>query len=225
VNNLVACVIFWNDGPELLERCMSALRDNDLPIIAIDGAFREVMSIARIGESESTDGCLDVAAKYADSLVLAPKNGWADEVEKRNRCLDHLQVGTYFTISDADEVLRPIILDAPLSGPAYRMIEVCHMPDGKLKEHPYVRIWRREQDLVYKYQHCRLYRASQMDPLDINKGLVSRSSSSINLKFPVLENADKSECKFDHYPHARSVERIAIKEQFYKLRNENAWPY
>jgi hypothetical protein len=223
--NLTACMIFWNDTPEMLERSMRAVRDNGFSIVAVDGAYREMMAVAGIKDPTSTDGCLDIASKYAESLVLSPSTGWKSEADKRQACLRHVHVDEYFIISDADEVLRPMMLDTVVKDDAARMIEVLHLADGRTAERPLVRMWRRFQDLGYRYQHCRLYHTSQMDEKDINAGLVSRASSSINLKYPILKNADGTQVKFDHFPHTRPIDRQMIKGRYYCERSENQYPF
>ena len=223
--NMVCCMIFWNDTPAMLERSMKAVRDNGFDIVAADGAYQEFMAVSDIKDPTSTDGCLDIAAKYAESLILSPPAGWKSEAEKRQACLRHVHVDEYFIISDADEVLRPMMLDAVPTGDAGRMIEVLHLLDGRTAERPLVRMWKRFQDLGYRYQHCRLYHLNQMDPADINAGLVSRASSSINLKYPILTNSDGTQVKFDHYPHTRPIERQIQKGHYYVARSENKYPF
>jgi len=110
-------MIFYNEA-WILERSLKALKNRVDWIVAVDGAYEHFphSSVA------SADGSLRIAEHYANTIVLADsrKDGWPDEVEKRNAYLKHCKPGDWVLVVDADEVLTGH-LPKKLKGPGYRI--------------------------------------------------------------------------------------------------------
>jgi len=93
---MIACLIFFNDQPELLERCFKSLKKTHLPIIAIDGPFKDFPH----DTVESTNGCVELAKQYADCFI--PGKEYLNQIEKRNAYMK-LANKQYVFVIDADE--------------------------------------------------------------------------------------------------------------------------
>ena len=217
-------VIFYNDTPRMLGACLQSIAHNGIKIIAVDGAFREYLKANNVYRTSSNDGCVEIAKRFASHFIRAKDGGWDDEIEKRNAYLDHVPTGSYCFWLDADEVLPRFSLP-PLEADAYRITEILHKEDGGLLETPRLRLVKKYDDLVYKYQHCRMYRLSQHVEGDLSSGCVVRSSGSTNSRYPFLCDSAGVQIKFDHFPHKRPKERQEGKERFYKIRAESKLPY
>jgi hypothetical protein len=221
---LYCAVIFFNDSVRMLASCLKSISDNDLKIIAVDGAFKEYMKANNIYRDSSHDGCLEIAHKMATHLIPAKRGGWDDEVEKRNAYLSLVPTGQYCMWLDTDEVLPKFTL-GELTADCYRMIEVLHDEDGQKKEFGRLRIVKKYDDLVYKYQHCRMYRLGQHFARDLSSGCVVRSSGSTNNRHPFLMDTAGKQIKFEHFPFRRAKMKQEEKERFYKIRAEQQYPY
>lgn len=220
-----AGVIFWNDGPEILERSLKSLKDCGFKIIAIDGIFREMLKIDPSLPTTSTDGCIDVAKKYADLYVEGPKEGWESQVAKRNVYVKETPDGSYFWAIDADEVMRSFNLSREISDDVYRISEHRIMENGSRKTMHTIRTYRKYPDLCYNYQHCRIYRMSQHDPSNMDSGLVVKAQGGKNMTYPVLFDDNNRPVQLDHYRQWRSKERYLLKQKFYAMREEAKYGY
>lgn len=223
---ITATVIFYNDGPEMLERALVHLKAHGFFIVAVDGAFQEWMKVTNTDIPYSTDSCIDVARYYADEFMESPTNGWKDEMSKRNVSIVTVPVGDYFMISDADEVIPEGIFDQDLHADVYRMWEHLHRMDGREPSRvSRNRVFKKYDDLAFLYQHCRLYRTKEHDPRDLGSGLVSRSATGLNNRLPFLKTGSGEDAYFDHYPLQRPTIRQDIKKEYAKIRGENAYPF
>lgn len=97
---IFGCVIFYDDEPELLERCLMSLKVNSIPIIAIDGAFKEFPHT----QVWSRNRTRDIAVGLAEIFIPACLGGWQDQMTKRNVYLD-IAREHYVLVLDADEEL------------------------------------------------------------------------------------------------------------------------
>lgn len=97
---IFGCVIFYDDEPDLLEKCLMSLKVNSIPIIAIDGTFTEFPHT----QVWSKDRTRDIAVGLAEIFIPACLDGWQDQMTKRNVYLDIIR-GHYAFVLDADEEL------------------------------------------------------------------------------------------------------------------------
>lgn len=221
---IYCAVIFFNDSIRMLGACLKSIAENGFTIIAVDGAFKEYLKANNIYRDASYDGCLELAQRMATHFIPAKIGGWDDEVEKRNAYLSLVPTGQYCMWLDTDELL-PKFSMGELTADCYRMIEVLHDEEGEIRENPRLRIVKKYDDLVYKYQHCRMYRLNQHFAGDLSSGCVVRSSGSTNNQYPFLLNTSGKEVKFNHFPFRRAKMKQEEKERFYKIRAEQHYPY
>ncbi len=209
---LWACLIFYRDGVELLERCLSSLKKNGVDeIIAVDGRYKEFPEKG----NNSTQKELELVIKYVDvwgGLKLSKIEGWDSQIEKRNASIKPVPVGDYFLVIDADEVLASPIDKSLLTGDSYsvQMFEpkpgtessVENVFKNCFKQYPSNRIYKKYDDMEYRNRHCAIYRTSLIkDPSDVHSGLVSR-----DLSIPFIYS-DGLPVTLYHYPYKRSSER------------------
>ena len=184
-----ANIIFYNDTPELLERCLKSIKNKVDYILAIDGCYTEFPH----DKCYSTDGCLDIAKKYADSIIEC-KKPWKDQIHKRNAYLT--DIDGYHFILDADEELIGSI--PKLEHETYA-IKIHNEKD------PYhVRFFKSSKELRYSSRHCWLRNNQKI------------LSNNVN-----LENFDKlTNCYLIHHKKERSLSRKQDKLSYYQNRLE-----
>lgn len=137
------CIIFYNDSPALLERCLKSVRGVCDKLLGIDGAFAGFPMF----KPWSTDGCLDIAKKYCDT-VIETKDPWKSQIDKRNACLTLKNESDYYLIIDSDEYFNgkmPI-----LKSSAYG-INIDN-PENNTKNEQ-IRIFRHRHGLKYEERH------------------------------------------------------------------------
>jgi hypothetical protein len=217
-----AGVIFYNDGPELLELSLLALKRNGFFIIAIDGAFTE-FPLAKDEKVYSTDGCLDVARKYANQVIEVPAQGWYDQATKRTRYIRETPTGSYIWAIDSDEPMRPFDSIIPMTQDVYRIMENRFYEDGHIEFFSTVRVYKVYEDLAYKYRHCNIYRMKGHVEGQIFTGLVTQAKSDVNATRPILTDLAGQQIIIDHYRNRRSKGRQEQKELFRKIRKENEY--
>jgi len=220
-----AGVLFYNDGPELLQRCIRALKACKIKVIAVDGPWLEFVTAARQCGVEltphSTDGCLDVARAEADLVIEAPITV---ELEKRNTYIREVPVGDYVWYVDADEIIRPFVL--PEGEPSQDVyILDNYWRERRAKNVQTIRVYKKYPDLGHRYQHARLYRLDQHDPMDLNSGLIFCGRDPGNARFPVLKDVNGANVAMDHYLLERPKQRMDIKNVYLKIRAENKYPW
>lgn len=226
-----AGVLFYNDGPELLQRCIRALKACKIKVIAVDGPWKEFVTAARQCGVElaphSTDGCLEVARAEADLVIEAPDNIEAapyGELHKRNIYIREVPVGDYVWYVDADEIMRPFVLpEGEPSKDVYILDNYWHQ--HRVRNVQTIRVYKKYPDLGHKYQHARLYRLDQHDPMDLNSGLIFCGRDPGNARFPVLKDVFDAPVAMDHYLLERPQQRVDIKNVYLKLRTENNYPW
>jgi len=220
MSDVYAGLIFYNDGPVLFEECLKALIVAGVKPVCIDGAYQDFPR--KDGEEfHSTDGCLDVARKYAHVLVESPKDGWPTQVHKRNKYMETIPVDSYVMYIDADEVLRPPPkpISSMLSSDVHRVnVKIWDSPTST-KQWTEVRIYKNHPDLRYKYQHCRLYHLDRHVEGELDSGIVSKAHGAILLTYPAVP------LFYDHYRYRRPQDRIDRKMHFYKVREESKFGY
>lgn len=140
---MIACVIFYNDGP-LLEDSLKSLVGKVDQIIAVDGAFSDFPH----EKPYSTDGSLEIAEKYA--TVIKTKKAWKTQVDKRNAYLKHVPDGECFIVIDADEELWGKI-------PHEGNLKVYIKPEANRKGYWWPRIFIKTPELRYYKTHMSLF--------------------------------------------------------------------
>lgn len=220
-----AGVIFWNDGPELLKKSLLALKGNGFKIIAIDGIFREILTIDLNLPVASNDGCLELARSMADVFVPAPEGGWIDQPTKRNVYMELVPNGEYAWAIDADEIMRPFQLAAPMDQDVYRINEHRVYEDGVENVFSTIRTYKMYPDLRYKYQHCRIYRLDQHKPELVDSGLITKARGGKNRTYPMLMDVTGTPVIIDHYRKWRPKERFELKKKYYEIREEKKYGY
>jgi hypothetical protein len=217
-----AGIIFFNDTPELLEKCMIALKANGFKIVAIDGAFQE-FPLAKGEKYYSTDGCLDVAWKYADINIESPIGGWFNQATKRTQYFKAVPLYSYVFSIDADEIMQPFSWDFELTEDVYRIKQKRFHEDGTTLMLGTVRGYKVYPDLEYLYRHCTIYRTSQHKEGDLESGLVTRAKGSINPTRPMVKDKAGNFLIIHNRQDLRSERRRAQKKEYKEKRKE--WDY
>lgn len=198
------CVIFYNDGPDLLERCLKSLKGKVDRIIAVDGRYAEFPSL---GKNWSTDGCQEIADKYADEVVVNSPLPWADQIAKRNRYLTLRDSRSYYFILDADEYFEGE-LPRNASGDVYSFNIYTHM-DGHRE--PMVgcamRLIRHQHGIKYDVKHAFIW---------VDGKIINRHEYLPNGRIQRLECG-----KIHHTPHARPVKWNQADGEYLRNRREN----
>lgn len=216
--NIIAGVIFYNDTPKLLERSLVAIKACGIDIIAIDGSFREFPKAT--GEKYySTDGCIDIAKKYADLYIPAPKWEWTDQAHKRSTYFQLIPDGDFCLILDGDEFLHPCEIDTSLWNEDIYMCNLHRSIDGGYTNS--IRIYRVHTDLKYMHQHCRVYRIFNHDPeKGIQSGGVVQAHGN---NVPLAHDKSGRPICFTHSPELRPKDRQAQDDIYMANRKEQTY--
>lgn len=191
---ITACVIFYNDGPDLLERCLKSLKGKVDRIVCVDGPFKEFPHKKHF----STDGCVDIALLYGDHLIDG--RVWEDQPLKRNA---YLLGGTdYYLVIDSDEEWIGGLHD-------YHHQDIYSVPiivDHKtyLLESNSPRIFKHAPGIYYTKRHSQII---------LGDKFISPANSAA---FPRFKYG-----KLIHRPHHRTEQRIIDKGEYYRTRAEN----
>jgi hypothetical protein len=146
---ILGCVIFYDDGPDLLKRALWSLKLVTDRVIAIDGAYAEFLHDNFLSKPDT----LSVAKELADEVIV-PERPWKDEVEKRNAYLVLKNPKDYYLMLDADEEIegvKPIALKFP----TYR-VELRTQKDGQWLPGYYNRLFRHHKGMRYELTHNNL---------------------------------------------------------------------
>ena len=223
MNHLTAGMIFYDDGPELLRKAILALKANNIPVIAIDGAFTELLACDPKRKAHSTDGCIDVARECADKYVPSPTGGWLHQWQKRNVYVNEVETGDFFVVIDADEIINLFQSPLVLAEDIYRIMERRTYLDGHSDYFSTTRVYKKYSDLAYQYRHCSIYRLDQHDPADYHSGCITTAKGAMNQTRPILLDAAGKDIFIEHDYRWRPDSRHALKEAFYKKREENQY--
>jgi len=220
-------LIFFEDGPEMLQKSIRCMKACGLKVIAIDGAYQEFLKMENRNNFESTDGCIDVAKAEADFFIPCKPGGWKDQAEKRNQYVLNTPEQSYFWVIDADEFIRPFTkLKSPLKGDSYRIMESRYSSETIMTCMSTVRVYKKYNDLSYLYQHCRVYRTSQHNPqAGIDTGLVTKASSMFNFEKPLILDDKNNRITIDHRCYMRPKNRERMKQNYYRTREEMKMGY
>ena len=200
-----ACVIFYNDTPNLLERCFISLKTKVDKIIAIDGAFKEFSHDLPY----STDGSLEIAKIYAHEVIECNKP-WKDQIEKRNAYLTLKDEKDYYFIIDADEWLetqspKPF---ANLDKNVYQL-PITTLIDGQEQNGDAMRLIRHQKGIRYQQKHSLIW---------VGKKIINRKEFQPQGRrgFPLLKFT-----KIWHLPEERPIERLRQDGEYLRNRKEN----
>lgn len=150
---IYATVIFYNDTPELLKRCLESAKYAGLKVIAIDGAFQE-FAFAEGEKFYSTDGCYEMAERCAMSMIRTPTTGWKDQIEKRNEYFKVVKPGNYVFVLDADEEIVKCKIKQDLTDDIYKVFLYDPVNDN-LTLSP--RIFKVYEGMEYRERHCSIF--------------------------------------------------------------------
>jgi hypothetical protein len=187
-----SCTIFYNDGPDLLKRCLLSLKERVDEVFAIDGRFHNFP-----GDFPwSTDGCLEIAKEFA--TVIECKEPWINQIAKRNAYLTLENANDYYLIVDADEYLESAI-DAALVDDVYAL------KVGKDASFDWqCRLFRNIEGIKYKKKHSWIWNKDKIiNQMGYNDGIKK-------LDYPVVI----------HNPDLRSEKRQEQDTQYVKDRKE-----
>lgn len=178
-------MIFYDDGPELLERALTSLKKVTDRVLAVDGAYREFPHKDFLSKKENRK----IAKALADE-VITPDKEWYDEPTKRNAYLTLKSEKDYYLMLDADE---EIIGRKPerCVHPCYRVSLSTFRSEQWLPAY-YNRLFRHHEGMRYHLTHNNL-----VTPAGIALALPDSH-------IPICEDVT-----IKHYPGERSNERQA----------------
>ncbi len=176
---ILGCMIFYNDGAEMIARALKSLKAVTDRVIAIDGAYVEFPH----KDFRSDKDTLDAAKAIADDVIEA-REPWKDETAKRNAYLRLKNERDYYLMLDADEVIegeKP----RPLVHPVYRIL-LSTQKDTMWLPAYYNRLFRHHRGMRYHLKH---------------NNLITRDGLSLSIpadNIPIFDGL-----KIKHYPDER----------------------
>lgn len=194
-----ACMIFYNDTPQLMERALQAIRPAVDKIICIDGAFAEFPHV----KPWSTDGCLDIAKAYADEVVEC-KEPWKDQMTKRSRYFTLTDPNDYYLLYDTDELFRGTI-PRNLGEDCYSVAMEDFMEDGTKSVVDRFRLIRHQPGIAHKFCHAEIWVDDR--PLVVRR----RKRPFAEIKGFTIE----------HHPYLRPTIRQELDAKYMAIRAEN----
>lgn len=212
---MYAGIIFYNDTPEMLRECLTALKACQITTIAIDGAFREFLAEDITGKLKpySTDGCIEVARELADYYMPALPWCWYDQPQKRSAYLHLVPDGSHLLVIDADEIMQPGIISHDNLTDTMR---VMLSPESFSS----VRVYKTKPYLKYLYRHCSMYDMTRHILNNFESGSIVQAHSLSNAEKPILKYTNGKPVTLLHKKADRSPERKQVKEKFYLNRKE-----
>ena len=195
-----ACIIFYNDGPELLGDCLKSLHGKVGRVVAIDGPFENFDRSGRVGSDLST---LAVFDKYGIKPVRAEKP-WPDEITKRNQYLNLVNAKDFYFMIDADEMLEG---EFPKKlKPGQYIIDVYNPETGLTI--PQIRLFSVSPNLEHRQKHSWVWDGERIiSQPDYNPAAVRLEGMRII-----------------HRPYLRSAERLELDGAFMRNRVEPDTP-
>lgn len=103
---VTASLIWWNEPPDVLERCVRGIATVADRIVAVDGAYRRYPGATVRSSKEQEETIRDVAAEEGlGAVVIIPTRLWAGQLEKRTFALQVAADGSdWIAQVDADWV-------------------------------------------------------------------------------------------------------------------------
>lgn len=196
---ILGCLIFYDDGAEMVSACLQSLKRVTDRVIAIDGAYREYPH----KDFRSQADTMDVVKTLADEVIEA-KEAWKDEATKRNVYLRLKSEKDFYFFLDADEVVegkKPI--QETLKFPIYR-IKLNTLQGEIWLPGYYNRLFRHHNGMKYHLKHNNLVTPDGL--------CLSEPENNI----PIYEGLT-----IKHYPGRRTQERNERDGEFERNRTEN----
>lgn len=214
MNKVYGCIIFYNDGVEMLSRAFTSCKRANLPIIAIDGKFKEFE-----GPSTSDKAHIDFCKEWfsKNEGIFIEGGEYEDQMAKRNHYLNICKNwgADYCFIIDADEELIHTDIDWDLLTEDTYMTCMTDVSDVLWYLHT-IRIHKITSDLEYRHRHSFLYHTDKItNPKDVNSGLKKRE-----FKDMYLRDRSGDPVIIKHYATHRSRERQTQDEKYVKSRSE-----
>lgn len=195
--NIWGCLSFYNDGYDILKRCLDSLKKNGInKLIAIDGPYLG-FPIAKHQTFESHPRMVELVKKYAD--IFIPGRQWISQVAKRNQYLKKVPNGEYLFIIDADERLMNKVDTDKLKTRDFWNIQMHRPLKPQWGDIRYNRFYKKYPDLEYVAKHCALYYTDYCIEGELYAGLVSRLR---NLAFAL--DVDGKKIIVNHYAEGRN---------------------
>jgi len=216
-NKIYACVIFYNDGIEMLKRCFESCKKAGLPIIAIDGKFREFEGPS-FSNKEHDNFMFDWGKNRKDDILITGFE-YKDQMEKRNEYLSICKKfdADYCLVIDADEeLINGDKMDWDSLTEDTYMTAMTDSQNTNWYLHT-IRIHKIYPDLEYRNRHSFLYRTDQIaDPNDLNSGLKKRE-----FKDMYASNRNGDSLIIKHYAAERSKVRKQQDQDYVNVRTES----
>lgn len=195
-----ACIIFYNDGPELMGDCLRSLAGKVGRVVAIDGPFENFDGSGRVGSDPFT---LAVFEQHGIKPVSANKP-WPDEITKRNQYLTLVNAKDFYFMIDADEMLEGSF--PKKLKPGQYIIDV-HNPDTGLTI-PQIRLFSVSPNLEHRQKHSWVWDGDRI----INQP--DHNPTAIRL----------DGVRIIHRPYLRPADRQELDGAFMRKRNEPDTP-
>lgn len=212
---ILGVMIFYDDGPELLERSLKSLKKVTDKILAVDGVYREFPHKDFLSQKASRE----VVDKLADQ-VITPSKEWYDEPTKRNAYLTLKSTKDYYLMLDADE---EVLGDKPtgLIHPVYRVSLTTNRAGVNLPGY-YNRLFRHHAGMRYHLTHNNLI-LKDGTSLSIPDDHIPVCESIKIIHRPELRPQVRQE-QDGHFEKTKEEKNIVLPSQNTPATNVNATP-
>lgn len=104
---VTAALIWWNERPEDLERCVRGMANIADRLVAVDGSYARYPGATASSGSEQADAIRETAHQVGIDVVVTDGKIWAGQVEKRSFALQQASKDSdWVAVVDADWVIR-----------------------------------------------------------------------------------------------------------------------
>lgn len=204
---IIACVIFY-DEVSLLPECLESLKSVD-EIRMVDGVYADFPH----EKPFSTDGSIEVIESYAEKglpiTLIRTEDAWPDEPTKRSAYFSE-DPGDWYFIIDADE--RAVFnetagasfedLRAFLATTESASVTTDVVRPGETDVQKSERFFRHKPGIRYQNTHW---------------NIVADDGPYLDSPVPTTSGIEYPGMKLLHVPEQRSSERLARKEEYYRV--------
>lgn len=105
---ITAALCWYDEPPELLERCVRGMANLCDRVVALDGAYRRYPGAQIASPPEQAETIRRTAAEVGlDAVILTPERLWAGQVEKRSYLIAMAAVRSdWIAVVDADHIIH-----------------------------------------------------------------------------------------------------------------------
>ncbi len=102
---ITACLVWFDETPETLTRCVTSLAGVADRIVALDGPWQHMPHDCVSSPREQHDAILAAAGSFDSVTVMPARRAWRSQVAKRAAALElaHLVGSDWIAVIDADE--------------------------------------------------------------------------------------------------------------------------